>query len=172
MPCSASRVVPGAHRVVGPGTHRGSGPREVHTTRRQPERNTAALVFHRRVSCAQKTDQGSTFNHSILCRERARSSCRLFRPAWSSPPRVSHRHTHVSASMSLCTRCPLTHTRASTPALTPQPVTSSCFAPPPGYHSPPLSRIPAKVRAFPCQIRNPRCIPKLPESLLNSQSTF
>jgi hypothetical protein len=30
--CSASRVVPGAHRVVGPGTHRGSGPREVHTT--------------------------------------------------------------------------------------------------------------------------------------------
>jgi hypothetical protein len=33
VPCSASRVVPGAHRVVGPGTHRGSGPREVHTTR-------------------------------------------------------------------------------------------------------------------------------------------
>jgi hypothetical protein len=32
MPCSASRVVPGAHRVVGPGTHRGSEPREVHTT--------------------------------------------------------------------------------------------------------------------------------------------
>jgi hypothetical protein len=32
MPCSASQVVPGAHRVVGPGTHRGSGPREVHTT--------------------------------------------------------------------------------------------------------------------------------------------
>jgi hypothetical protein len=32
MPCSASRVVPGAHRVVGPGTHRCSGPREVHTT--------------------------------------------------------------------------------------------------------------------------------------------
>jgi hypothetical protein len=30
--CSASRVVPGAHRVVGPGTHRCSGPREVHTT--------------------------------------------------------------------------------------------------------------------------------------------
>jgi hypothetical protein len=30
--CSASRVVSGAHRVVGPGTHRGSGPREVHTT--------------------------------------------------------------------------------------------------------------------------------------------
>jgi hypothetical protein len=33
VPCSASRVVPGAHRVVGPGTHRGSGPREVHTTK-------------------------------------------------------------------------------------------------------------------------------------------
>jgi hypothetical protein len=32
MPCSASRVVPGAHRVVGPSTHRGSGPKEVHTT--------------------------------------------------------------------------------------------------------------------------------------------
>jgi hypothetical protein len=32
VPCSASRVVPGAHRVVGPGTHRCSGPREVHTT--------------------------------------------------------------------------------------------------------------------------------------------
>jgi hypothetical protein len=31
VPCSASWVVPGAHRVVGPGTHRGSGPREVHT---------------------------------------------------------------------------------------------------------------------------------------------
>jgi hypothetical protein len=30
--CSASRVVPGAHQVVSPGTHRGSGPREVHTT--------------------------------------------------------------------------------------------------------------------------------------------
>jgi hypothetical protein len=25
-------AIPGAHRVVGPGTHRGSGPREVHTT--------------------------------------------------------------------------------------------------------------------------------------------
>jgi hypothetical protein len=33
VPCSASRIVPGAHRVVGPGTHRGSGPREVHTTK-------------------------------------------------------------------------------------------------------------------------------------------
>jgi hypothetical protein len=32
VPCNASRVVPGAHRVVSPGTHRGSGPREVHTT--------------------------------------------------------------------------------------------------------------------------------------------
>jgi hypothetical protein len=32
--CSASRVVPGAHQVVGPGTHRSSGPREVHTTGR------------------------------------------------------------------------------------------------------------------------------------------
>jgi hypothetical protein len=32
VPCSSSRVVPGAHRVVGPSTHRGSGPREVHTT--------------------------------------------------------------------------------------------------------------------------------------------
>jgi hypothetical protein len=30
--CGTSRVVPGAHRVVGPGTHRGSGLREVHTT--------------------------------------------------------------------------------------------------------------------------------------------
>jgi hypothetical protein len=29
--CSARRVVSGAHRV-GPGTHQGSGPREVHTT--------------------------------------------------------------------------------------------------------------------------------------------
>jgi hypothetical protein len=36
VPCSASRVVPGAHRVVGPGTHRGSGPREVHTTGPSP----------------------------------------------------------------------------------------------------------------------------------------
>jgi hypothetical protein len=32
VPCSASRVVSEAHRVVGPGTHQGSGPREVHTT--------------------------------------------------------------------------------------------------------------------------------------------
>jgi hypothetical protein len=32
VPCGTSRVVLGAHRVVGPGTHRGSGPREVHTT--------------------------------------------------------------------------------------------------------------------------------------------
>jgi hypothetical protein len=30
--CGTSWVVPGAHRVVGPGTHRGSGPKEVHTT--------------------------------------------------------------------------------------------------------------------------------------------
>jgi hypothetical protein len=33
VPRGTSRVVPGAHRVVGPGTHRGSGPREVHTTK-------------------------------------------------------------------------------------------------------------------------------------------
>jgi hypothetical protein len=32
VPCGTSRVVPGAHRVVCLGTHRGSGPREVHTT--------------------------------------------------------------------------------------------------------------------------------------------
>jgi hypothetical protein len=32
VPCGTSPVVPGAHRVVGPSTHRGSGPREVHTT--------------------------------------------------------------------------------------------------------------------------------------------
>jgi hypothetical protein len=31
VPCSASWVVLGAHRVVGPGTHQGSGPRKVHT---------------------------------------------------------------------------------------------------------------------------------------------
>jgi hypothetical protein len=42
VPCSASRVVPGAHRVVGPGTHRGSGPREVHTTPVNPASNAAA----------------------------------------------------------------------------------------------------------------------------------
>jgi hypothetical protein len=30
--CGTSRVVPGALRVVAPGTHRGSGSREVHTT--------------------------------------------------------------------------------------------------------------------------------------------
>jgi hypothetical protein len=36
VPYNASRVVPGAHRVVGPGTHRGSGPREVHTTSTDP----------------------------------------------------------------------------------------------------------------------------------------
>jgi hypothetical protein len=32
VPCGTSRVVPGAHRVVGPGTNRGSGLREVHMT--------------------------------------------------------------------------------------------------------------------------------------------
>jgi hypothetical protein len=41
VPCSASRVVPGAHRVVGPGTHRGSEPREVHTTRVKPQLHIA-----------------------------------------------------------------------------------------------------------------------------------
>jgi hypothetical protein len=46
--------------------------------RRQTKRSPAALVFHCRASCAQKANQGSTFNHAILCRERARSSCRLF----------------------------------------------------------------------------------------------
>jgi hypothetical protein len=30
--CSTSRVVPGAHRVVGPCTHLSSGPMDVHTT--------------------------------------------------------------------------------------------------------------------------------------------
>jgi hypothetical protein len=33
VPCSASQAVPRVLRVVGTGTHRGSGPREVHTTR-------------------------------------------------------------------------------------------------------------------------------------------
>jgi hypothetical protein len=32
VPCSTSRVVLGAHRVVGPGTHQSSGPRDVYTT--------------------------------------------------------------------------------------------------------------------------------------------
>jgi hypothetical protein len=32
VPCNASQVVPGGHRVVDPSTHRGSRPREVHTT--------------------------------------------------------------------------------------------------------------------------------------------
>jgi hypothetical protein len=33
--CGTSRVVSGAHRVVSPGTHRGSGRREVHTTEQE-----------------------------------------------------------------------------------------------------------------------------------------
>jgi hypothetical protein len=44
VPCSASRVVPGAHRVVGPGTHRCSGPREVHTTQRDSEEHLLAVT--------------------------------------------------------------------------------------------------------------------------------
>jgi hypothetical protein len=40
--CSASQVVPAAHRVVGPGTHRGSGPREVHTTPEKSLRDYAS----------------------------------------------------------------------------------------------------------------------------------
>jgi hypothetical protein len=32
MSHSTSRVVPWSHRVVGPGTHLSSGPRDVHTT--------------------------------------------------------------------------------------------------------------------------------------------
>jgi hypothetical protein len=32
MPSGTSRVVPEAYRVVGPSTHLGSGPREVHMT--------------------------------------------------------------------------------------------------------------------------------------------
>jgi hypothetical protein len=38
VPCGTSRVVPGAHQVVGPGTHRGNGPREVHTTEQPPKK--------------------------------------------------------------------------------------------------------------------------------------
>jgi hypothetical protein len=41
--CGPSRVVLGAHRVVGPGTHRGSGPRKVHTT---GVANVVAVVAH------------------------------------------------------------------------------------------------------------------------------
>jgi hypothetical protein len=44
VPCSASRVVPGAHRVVGPGTHQGSGPREVHTTGSSTARQARSLA--------------------------------------------------------------------------------------------------------------------------------
>jgi hypothetical protein len=43
VPCSASRVVPGAHRVVGPGTHRGSGPREVHTTHAEARKKEGGI---------------------------------------------------------------------------------------------------------------------------------
>jgi hypothetical protein len=45
--CGTSQVVPGAHRVVGPGTHRGSGPREVHTIHPDPvsARRASGLGF-------------------------------------------------------------------------------------------------------------------------------
>jgi hypothetical protein len=49
--CGTSRVVPGAHQIVGPGTHRGSGPREVHTTttpfccRREPHYQEPQPLF-------------------------------------------------------------------------------------------------------------------------------
>jgi hypothetical protein len=35
VPRSTSRVVPGAHRVVGPCTHQSSGPKDVHTSMRK-----------------------------------------------------------------------------------------------------------------------------------------
>jgi hypothetical protein len=43
VPCNASRVVPGAHGVVGHGTHRGSGPKEVHTTPGAPSREAPGI---------------------------------------------------------------------------------------------------------------------------------
>jgi hypothetical protein len=50
VPCSTSRVVPGAHRVVGTGTHHSSGPRDVHTTLPplflSPRRPPFSLTLH------------------------------------------------------------------------------------------------------------------------------
>jgi hypothetical protein len=60
VPCGRSRVVPGAHRVVGPGTHRGSGPREVHTTTASLTLKNAieALLMQHSLSLSRIRGQG------------------------------------------------------------------------------------------------------------------
>jgi hypothetical protein len=59
-----------------------------------------------------------------------------------------------------------THTRASTSTLIPRPMTPSYLAVPARNLSPPLDHHPAKGRGFPCDDRDLRCIPELPEALL------
>jgi hypothetical protein len=67
-----------------------------------------------------------------------------------------------------CASLAHSHTRASTPALMPRPITPSYLAAPARNLSPPLNHHLAKGRGFPCDDRDLRCIPELPEALLTS----
>jgi hypothetical protein len=70
VPCGTSRVVPGAHQVVGPGTHRGSGPREVHTTGLGvgPAAVVAAPLYRPReaLACGLRWEAARTWSGSDL----------------------------------------------------------------------------------------------------------
>jgi hypothetical protein len=73
VPCSASRVVPGAHRVVGPGTRRGSGPRDVHTTSAShdlPSAPTDAWAMAQSASTTTDTC-GGTIPHAMQIQQLA-----------------------------------------------------------------------------------------------------
>jgi hypothetical protein len=97
VPCSASRVVPGAHRVVGPGTHRGSGPREVHTTL------SATSSFS--LPHLQRNEPSSHGRH--LCSADAIAGCRGAPPsACHHRPKTSPEPPHCSTSPSPATGSP------------------------------------------------------------------
>jgi hypothetical protein len=82
--CSASRAVPGAHRVVGPGTHRGSGPREVHTTVRQTTKRDEDLFPN-----VHRPPRNGYVSIEELVREISHNKSGLFQPLSSFPLRRS-----------------------------------------------------------------------------------
>jgi hypothetical protein len=73
VPCSPSRVVPRVHRVVGPGTHLSSGPRDVHTT--GSHTNLSRSRSHNGpTNPRNKSKQKSTWKHNSRGNELSQSA--------------------------------------------------------------------------------------------------
>jgi hypothetical protein len=85
VPCGTSRVVPGAHRVVGPGTHRGSGPREAHTTPSHTQAQVSATrpVAEGKKVRKKKVERPTRGSHTSA-RERKRKRVPVGWAAWFS----------------------------------------------------------------------------------------